>query len=182
MSVTGQCLGVSSPTVWVPGMEPRLSGLKTSVFTHWGIWLVLREHGLTMDMCEGNSECLWENRKRTRRKSWDLGFFKKSELLLEYAFMFLPGVAKQAWIYFRLLITTGPCSGLHASVEMHVCHVWPVCHMQLALVTVHFVRVTPTNTPSINCRMVWIKLANVWSFSQPHFWAPFSQVSQPLEQ
>ena len=56
------------------------------------------------------------------------------------------------------------------------CHVQLAHHLWLALVIVHFTQVTLFNPLSINCLMLWIKLAIAWDFNRPHFWSLFPRV------
>lgn len=51
-----------------------------------------------MESCEENSECLWENSKKTRLWVCDLSFFENTELFLDYVFMPFPGVVKGLFI------------------------------------------------------------------------------------
>lgn len=116
----------------------------------------------------GNPECLEENHKGTRPKSCDLSFLKKMGLLGR-AFVSLPGVVKEQWIYFRSFIVTGYCYCLDALTERRgfaTCGLSTTCNLSLI---VHFICVTPPNPLSIKCLMLWIKLAIAWNFSQPPF-------------
>lgn len=56
------------------------------------------------------------------------------------------------------------------------------CHVWLVLVIGHSTPVFFLNPQSINCPMLWIKLASAWEFSLPHLLAPFSQDPLPPEQ
>lgn len=49
------------------------------------------EHETRIESFEGNFECLGENSKKTRQKSYNLSVFKNANLFLECAFVSFPG-------------------------------------------------------------------------------------------
>lgn len=75
--------------------------------------------GPRTESCEENSECFWENSKKTRQWVCDLSFFENTELLLDYVLMPFPGVVDGVFISdYPLQVAIVIC--LHACMENQV--------------------------------------------------------------
>lgn len=92
----------------------------------------LPQHSPRMKVYEGIPECLWENSKKPRQESCDLSFFKKTELLLDCAFVPLPGVAERREFISDYSSPPDIVICLYVTMETHVC---AACGMPLRLDT-----------------------------------------------
>lgn len=124
-----------------------------------------------------NSECLWENSKKIRKKVLWPQFLQKHRIFLGMCLHVLPRCSGEKWASFRLALTLGFC---------YLC-TWPCaeagfCHAPFAPVIAHFIPLTPLNPQGIKCLMLWMKLAFPVRSWLTHLQASVSQVPWPLEQ
>ena len=68
----------------------------------------IQKHYSTTGTCEENSECLWENFKKTSQKSVTL-LPSKHKIVLGMCFPTLLRCSEYEWVYFRLLIIACCC-------------------------------------------------------------------------
>lgn len=100
---------------------------------------------------------------------------QSTELFLECVFALLPAVVDKTELTSNY--------SLQPAVIMYFMPLWKnmFCHMRLVLVIVHFTQVTLLNPQSINCLVLWRKLAIVWGFNLPYFQATCSEAPPPLQ-
>lgn len=74
------------------------------------------------------------------------------ELFLEYAFVSLADVIQRSEFALGSSLQLAVVFCLHVSMKKLIfCHMWPILHVHLALMTVHFTHVTPPTPQSISC-------------------------------
>lgn len=71
VAVRGQPVGIGSPTMWVPGIELRSSGLTASTFTSWALYhpsfRKISILYLCMSYClEHNYVCIYQTVRSTK--------------------------------------------------------------------------------------------------------------------
>ena len=105
----------------------------------------MSEHGLGMELCEENSECLLEHFRTTRQDSCDLSFFRNLDLLLECVFVLLPGVEARSEFTSNYSIELVIAICLYGSMEKYGL---AMCGLSLRLNILLLILLNPQ---SINC-------------------------------
>lgn len=124
-----------------------------------------------------------------RNKTWVLWpqFLQIKVLFLAYVSCFsqvwIGGSLLQTLHYCLLLLTEGLNDPVYSLVEKHV---FVMCGLSLWMYTAQthesFTHVIFLSPQSINCLMLWIKLAIYRDFSQPHLSVPFFHIPLLLDQ
>lgn len=101
-----------------------------------------------------NSQCLWENSKKT--KSWWPQFLQNTELFLEW--FLCPSQEVDRTDFISAVVIHMP---LRNNIIFATCGLplWNECLTHVILL----------NPKSINCQIPWIKLAIGWGIFLPHF-------------
>lgn len=97
------------------GLESNKGRVIKDVFCGW-----VSECGPRMESPEEKSQCLWENFKKTRQEYCDPSFFRNTELFLECAFVFLPGIVDRREFASDYSLQLAIVICLYASMGKHV--------------------------------------------------------------